>query len=166
MKKISILFLMLMFSGYIFSNDNVVDLKERSNRSPLCGNEISIDNTSQATLSNHADAEIDDEKILLGKKGIKHYFKSNKSDFGFRFTNLNEDGRFSGLAIAGFIIGLVGLIIFGIPFGIAAFTMGLISFIMIMNSFGQLKGKGFAIAAFILGLVDIVGAIIVLSMMI
>lgn len=164
MKKISILFLILMFSGSIFSNENVVDLKEQSNHSPLSGKKLSIESPSQATPSINSDSEINVGKTSLDKKGIKHYFKRNKTDFGFKFKNPSEEGRFSGLAIAGFIIGLVGLIIFGIPFGIAAFTMGLISFIMIMNSLGQLKGKGFAIAAFILGIVDIIGAIIFISM--
>lgn len=159
MKKITILFLILMFSGAIFSNENVVGLQEKAKNSPLSANELSIGNTSQATPSNNTGDEINFKKTSLDKKGIKHYFKRE-----FKFKTQSNEGRFSGLAIAGFIIGLVGLIIFGIPFGIAAFTMGLISFIMIMNSLGQLKGKGFAIAAFILGIVDIIGAIIVISM--
>lgn len=160
MKKISILFLFMMFSGFIFSIENVSGLKEESNPSPLSNYALSTDHSTQAAPDYNSDNAMDDDKTPLVKKEIK----KNKKDFRTTIKNLIQRERFSGLAIAGFILGLLGLIIFGIPFGIAAFTMGLISFIMIMNSLGQLKGKGFAIAAFILGIVDIIGAIIVISM--
>lgn len=74
-----------------------------------------------------------------------------------RQSDLNEMGnpKTNGLAIAGFVISLVGLVVFGIILGIVAVVFGAIS----LNS----QRRGFAIAALIIGIVDIVGALIVAS---
>ncbi len=158
MKRIAILLLLLSVSGVLFPNERAGRIEVQPDDRYLSDNVLPDENKIQALpiLLSETDQQYIDKKFE--KKGIKEFFKKH--------CRFYEEGRFSGLAIAGFIIGIVGLIIFGIPFGIAAFTMGLISFLMIVNSAGRLRGKGFAIASFILGLIDIIGAIIVLALLV
>ena len=70
-------------------------------------------------------------------------------------------GKTNGLAVAGFIVGLVSIFVAGIPLGICAVVFSAIALSQIEKK-GQ-KGKGFAIAGLILGVVGLVGAIIVLA---
>lgn len=74
-------------------------------------------------------------------------------------TNLVEKKN-NGLALTSFILGLVGLIIAGIPCGVCAIIFGGIGMAK-FNPDAQ-KNKWMAITGLILGIVDIVGAIIVL----
>jgi len=77
-------------------------------------------------------------------------------------TNAPSAGGTNGLAIAGFVLGLVSLFFAGILFGILAIIFSAIGLGQIEKK-GE-KGKGFAIAGLILGIVGLVGAVIVLSM--
>jgi hypothetical protein len=159
MKRIAILLLLLSVSGVLFPSERACRKEAQLNDQHLYDKVLIDENKTQALPELLSEVDQQNIRKETDKKGIKDFFKK-------RLNRFYEEGRFSGLAIAGFIIGIVGLIIFGIPFGIAAFTMGLISFLMIVNSAGRLRGKGFAIAAFILGLIDIIGAIIVLALLI
>lgn len=76
-------------------------------------------------------------------------------------TDSPAAGTTNGLAISGFIIGLVSLFIAGIPLGIVAIIFSAIALGQIPKK-GQ-KGRGFAIAGLILGIIGIVGALIVLT---
>jgi hypothetical protein len=70
-----------------------------------------------------------------------------------------------GLGVAGFILSLVGLFIFGLPFGLTALIFGSISLNKIRTNRQKYSGKGFAITSIILGILDIVGVLIVLASM-
>ncbi len=68
------------------------------------------------------------------------------------------------LAILSFLFSIVGLFIAGIPFGLAAVIFGAVSLKKIGLAPDRFKGKGFAIAAIVIGILDIIGALIVISM--
>ena len=72
-------------------------------------------------------------------------------------------GGINGFGVAGFVIGLVSLLVAGIPLGILAIVFSAVALGQIDRK-GE-KGKGFAIAGLILGLVGLVGALIVLGTM-
>lgn len=66
----------------------------------------------------------------------------------------------SGMAIAGFVLSLVGVLIIPMLFGILGCIFSGVG--LAKTSKGALKGKGLAIAGLIISLVDIVYAIIVM----
>ena len=68
------------------------------------------------------------------------------------------------LAIVGLIVGLVGLFVAGIPLGVIAMIFGFVALNKIKKNPGAFRGRGLSIASIILGIIDIIGAIIVLSM--
>lgn len=72
--------------------------------------------------------------------------------------------KIEGLGVAGTITGTVGLFIAGIPLGIVSLIFGFVCITKVKRNPKKRMGKGFGIAAIILGIVDIVGAMIVLSM--
>jgi hypothetical protein len=72
--------------------------------------------------------------------------------------------KIEGLGVAGSITGVVGLFIAGIPLGILSAIFGMVCVMKVKNNPKRFMGKGFGIAAIILGIVDIIGALIVLSM--
>lgn len=77
----------------------------------------------------------------------------------------NIPPKMEGLAVAGFIAGIVGLFIAGIPLGIIAVIFGGLSLSKIKRFPARYSGRGLAIASIILGFVCIVGAVIAISMM-
>jgi len=87
----------------------------------------------------------------------------NKEQKHHPVTDSPGAGKTNGLAIAGFVIGLVSLFIAGIPLGIVAIIFSSIALGQIKKK-GE-KGSGFAIAGLILGIVGLVGAMIVLANM-
>ena len=68
----------------------------------------------------------------------------------------------NGMALTSFILGLVGLLIAGIPCGVCAIIFGGVGMAK-FNPETQ-KNKWMAITGLILGIVDVIGAIIVLPM--
>ena len=77
----------------------------------------------------------------------------------------NMPPKMEGLGLTGFIASLVGLFIGGIPLGLIGVIFGGISLSKIKRNPARYRGRGIAIASIIIGFVDIVGAIVVLSMM-
>lgn len=73
--------------------------------------------------------------------------------------------KMEGLGLAGFIASLVGLFVAGIPLGLIAVIFGGLSLSKVNRYPARYRGRGIAIASIILGFVDIIGAIIVISMM-
>jgi hypothetical protein len=67
----------------------------------------------------------------------------------------------NGMAVAALVVGLIGLLLFGVVMGILAIIFGAIG-IGKANALGG-KGKGMAIAGLILGVVDILAWIIILA---
>jgi hypothetical protein len=84
--------------------------------------------------------------------------------------NAPVDSRFSeperkieGLGLAGFIAGIAGLFVLGIPFGLVAFIFGMISLTRIKKSPSKYIGRGYAITSIVLGIIDVLGVIILIS---
>ena len=77
--------------------------------------------------------------------------------------NIPATGKTVGTAIASLVCGLAGLLIFGLPLGIVAISLGTASLNHLKN-FPQDKGKGLAIAGLVIGIVDVV--LIILSVII
>ena len=65
--------------------------------------------------------------------------------------------KYSGKAIAGFVLSLVGLLIAAIPCGILGLVFSSISF---KETESEKKGKGLAIAGFVISIVNIVVGIL------
>lgn len=72
-------------------------------------------------------------------------------------TDFDDMGnpRNNGLAVAGFVSGIVGLFLFGLILGLIALIFGAIGI--------SSQRRGFAVAAIILGMIDIVGALLIAS---
>lgn len=100
-----------------------------------------------------------DISVIKYNNGTKDYFTSNSSVT----NNYDSDTRkIEGLGLAGFISGIVGLFVFGIPLGLVAMIFGGISLIKIEKQPTKYKGKGFALASLIVGTVDIIAMIFIL----
>jgi hypothetical protein len=68
--------------------------------------------------------------------------------------------RSNGLAIAGLVCGIVGLLLFGIVLGPLSLIFGWIG---LNRSRQGASGRGMAIAAIVLGILDTVAAVILLA---
>ncbi len=73
--------------------------------------------------------------------------------------------RTEPLSIISFIFSIIGLFIFGIIFGVAAAVLSIIGIKKINDQPLIWRGNGWAIAGFIIGVVDIIGALIVITML-
>ncbi len=71
--------------------------------------------------------------------------------------------QIEGLGLAGFVSGLIGLIVAAIPFGLVATIFGAISLSKIIRNPAKYKGIGFAIASLVLGIIDVVFGIIIVA---
>ena len=74
-----------------------------------------------------------------------------------------EEKKTDGLAVAGFICGLVSIFVAGIILGILGIIFSAIALGRISNNPDTRSGKGLAIAGLVLGIVGAVGAAIVIS---
>ncbi len=68
--------------------------------------------------------------------------------------------RASGMAVAGFILGLASLLVFGVILGPLAIIFGAISFSEINR--GERSGRGFATAAVVIGAISFLFSVIYL----
>lgn len=93
------------------------------------------------------------EELKYIKKEIRELNKAESSG-----------AKATGFAVTSFILGLIGIFVFGIPLGILAVVFGGIALSRYKKN-PEEKLKGLAIAGFILGIIAIVGAIIVLASM-
>jgi len=71
--------------------------------------------------------------------------------------------KIEGLGLAGFISGLVGLLILPLPLGIIATVFGAISLAKYNKNPGKYRGKGFAITSLVVGIVDIAWVLILVA---
>ena len=74
-----------------------------------------------------------------------------------------EEKKTDGLAVAGFICGLVSVFVAGIILGILGIIFSAIALGRIKNNPDTRSGRGLAIAGLILGIVGVIGAVIVIS---
>ena len=103
-------------------------------------------------------------KLKLKEKIALRLFKKSAQRNKNTAISANENAvKMDGLAIAGFVCGVVGIFFAGIILGILAIVFGGVSLARIKQKPDTRKGKGFAIAAMVLGIVAIVGALIALS---
>ena len=70
--------------------------------------------------------------------------------------------KMSGFAISGFIVSLVGLIVFGMVCGFAGAILSLVALKMISKD-DALKGNGLAISGLVISIIDIVVSIIFIN---
>jgi Domain of unknown function (DUF4190) len=73
------------------------------------------------------------------------------------------DRRTDGMAVAGFVCGLVGLFVAGVVLGILGIIFSAIALGRINRNPDTKSGRGLAIAGLILGIIAVVGAAIVIS---
>jgi len=74
----------------------------------------------------------------------------------------DKDRSVEPMAVIGSVLGLLGLIAFGIPLGLAAMVLGSLSIGKIKRNPEKHSGKGWAIASLILGALSVLGAFIVI----
>lgn len=98
------------------------------------------------------------EKIVL--KSVKRKLKKNEHLSG---TDALEEVHTDGLAIAGFVIGIVGLFVLGILLGILAIVFSAIALNRIKKEPKARMGRGLAIAGLVLGIVGVLGWLILLA---
>jgi len=66
-----------------------------------------------------------------------------------------QEVRVNGMAVAGFVLGLVGLLVFGLLFGLLAIIFSAIGLGKINKDPSRWRGKGLAVAGLVLGIIDI-----------
>ncbi|WP_282779875.1 DUF4190 domain-containing protein [Phaeodactylibacter xiamenensis] len=98
------------------------------------------------------------EKIAL--KFVKRKLKKNK-DLSPR--GALEQAEIDGLAIAGFVTGLVGIFILGIILGTLGIVFSAIALSRIKKEPEVRTGKGLAIAGLVLGIISVLGALIIIA---
>lgn len=77
----------------------------------------------------------------------------------------DTERKMDGFAIAGFVVSLVGLFIFGYIFGAISIVFSAIGLARTSKRPDELKGRGLSIAGLIIGIVDIVLLAILMSIM-
>jgi len=75
----------------------------------------------------------------------------------------SKNTKTEGFGLVSFIVGVIGLLIAGLPLGILALIFGAISLSRFKKDTGKYKGKGFAITGIILGLLSIIFVFILLA---
>jgi hypothetical protein len=98
------------------------------------------------------------------KKEIKEELKYIRKESRELNKAENSGVKATGFAITSFILGVIGLFVFGIPLGILAVVFGGIALSRYKKNPNE-KLKGLAIAGLIIGIIAIIGAIIVLASM-
>jgi hypothetical protein len=93
---------------------------------------------------------VSDSPIFVGNPDVKPVYS-------------NAPVKSEPLGIIGFIAGLIGLFIAGLPLGALGVIFGAISLGKIKREPSRFKGKGIAIASIIIGIIAAVGAIIIMA---
>jgi hypothetical protein len=77
-----------------------------------------------------------------------------------------QDVRVNGMAVAGFVLGLVGLLIFGLLFGLLAIIFSAIGLGKINKDPSRWRGKGLAVAGLVIGIIDILVLALLVAMLV
>ncbi len=108
------------------------------------------------------------ETNYLKVKSVSPYIPKHSSSEAkiLKSTNNYQDSspQIEGLGLAGFVSGIVGLLIFGIPLGTVAIVFGAISLAKIKKNPKKFSGRGFAIASLTLGIINVVAVILLLAL--
>ena len=92
--------------------------------------------------------------------GPSSYGPSGPYGYGQQYSGWQP--KTDGMATTSLVLGILGLLVCGIVFGIGAIVTGSQARNRIAASDGRLKGAGMALAGIILGAIDIVTAVVVL----
>lgn len=105
-----------------------------------------------------------DRKLSFKEKTVLKVLKRklNKAS-KVKKTAIPDEAQMDGLAIAGFVTGLVGLFVFGIILGALGVVFSSIALKRIKREPENRSGRGLAIAGLVLGIVSVVGALVVLA---
>ena len=115
----------------------------------------------ETTILSRADLEAELGRKLTFRERLA--VKALKRQHKKQARKAAAEGSGNGMAIAGFVCGVVGLFVAGIILGILAIIFGAIG--MRRSKERGLPLKGLAIAGFVCGIVGVVGAVIVLAAM-
>lgn len=111
-------------------------------------------------------ADVDRVIYANGAEDIISGYSAPQSSSGEHDTQNTASGKkMEVLALLSMIFGIIGLFIAGIPLGIAALILSVISLTKFANNPGKFGGKGMAIAGMILGFVAIIGALLFIASM-
>ncbi|MCI9245737.1 MAG: DUF4190 domain-containing protein [Clostridia bacterium] len=81
-----------------------------------------------------------------------------KEEYTAQTTQNVGQRKQNSMALASFIIALVGLIVAGLPCGIVAIILGIVGLVKFDAT--KEKGKGFAIAGLVVGVIDVIAVIL------
>lgn len=85
-------------------------------------------------------------------------------NYGLPQEGYFAEKKMEGLSVAGFVISIVGLIIFGIPLGALAIALSAVGLSKIKRNPDRYSGRALAIAGLVLGLIDIIGVFALLAL--
>lgn len=81
-----------------------------------------------------------------------------KEEYTAQTTQNVGQRKQNSMALASFIIALVGLIVAGLPCGIVAVILGIVGLVKFDAT--KEKGKGFAIAGLVVGVIDVIAVVL------
>ena len=81
-----------------------------------------------------------------------------KEEYTAQTTQNVGQRKQNSMALASFIIALVGLIVAGLPCGIVAIILGIVGLVKFDAT--KEKGKGFAIAGLVIGVIDVIAVVL------
>lgn len=81
-----------------------------------------------------------------------------KEEYTAQTTQNVGQRKQNSMALASFIIALVGLIVAGLPCGIVAVILGIVGLVKFDAT--KEKGKGFAIAGLVIGVIDVIAVVL------
>ena len=168
LKVISFLFFFGIFSISFSANPENRNLLQNTS-----GKTNSIfDELTSSDILTFGNSEIESllgRKLLLKEKIALTYVKRKlEKNNELSLEDAVSQSQMDGFAIAGFLAGIAGLIVFGIPLGIVALVLSSIALKRISKSrktTNKRNGRGLAIAGSVLGIIDILGALIFLAML-
>lgn len=107
----------------------------------------------------------------LNYSQVKNHKEQNESfkaelKNGYKKIKSDNDKRMSGMAVAGFIVSLLGLFLFGILMGLIGIIFSAIGLAKINKNQDKFKGKGLAVAGLIIGIIDILVWIVIIALVI
>jgi len=125
---------------------------------------LALESTLPAPFTAHdfSKTKVEDllgRKLTLGEKLALPLIKKKLAK-GVSAAGAVRQGNTDGMAIAGFVTGLVSIFIFGIILGILGIVFSSLALKRIKREPDTRSGKGLAIAGLILGLVGVIGALI------
>lgn len=115
-----------------------------------CGNMLSDD----SKFCNKCGVDTKNNQFINNANNVENSNQNVNATVSTVANNNQETSKVNGLAIASFVVSLVGLIIFGLYCGLIALGMG-ITALKRIKIFPEMKGKGLAIAGIVIGSIDV-----------